>query len=431
MHRLEIQLDFGGVHAARALGTLVADGPRTYFSFDPSFLANPLPISPFAIAPSEQLVEHADRAFDYLPGFVYDAMPDGWGRLMQDRGFARLGVARDRITPLDRLAAVGSSAIGALTFAPAESLESRDDDWTWTSDLAAIADHANRLYHGSAEDVLPQLLAGGGSPGGARPKVLAAVRFGSGGSAEVFAGAAPDLRGAAPKWPDGFDPWIIKFPTDEDGAEAGVVEAVYSTMAKNAGIDVPLTHLFAADNERRYFGIRRFDRHGPGGNERLHMHTFGGVLHADYRVPSCDYRELLRVTMRLTKDMRAVEEAFRRMVFNVLAHNRDDHVRNFAFLMDANGAWRLSPSYDLTYSRGMNGEHTTSIAGEGMSPTLEHFRTIATEASIAWPRAKDVIDQVDAALGQWRRLATETALSAAEVTRLERIFAKQRATARL
>ncbi|MEO7083006.1 MAG: HipA domain-containing protein, partial [Gemmatimonadaceae bacterium] len=310
-------------------------------------------------------------------------------------------------------------------------LDSREDTWTWTSDLATIADNANRLYRGSAEDVLPQLLAGGGSPGGARPKVLAAVRFGADGSAEVVAGVAPDLRGVAPHWPDGFEPWIIKFPTDEDGPQDGVVEALYSTMAGNAGIDVPRTHLFAANNGQRYFGIQRFDRHGPGGSGRLHVHTFGGLLHADYRVPSCDYRELLRVTMRLTRDMRAVEEAFRRMVFNVLAHNRDDHVRNFAFLMDANGAWRLSPAYDLTHSHGMNGEHTTSIAGEGRSPTLEHFRTIALEANIAWPRAKEVIDQVDAAICGWRSLATEADLSAAAAVRLERVFANQRASAGL
>ena len=298
MRRLDVALDFGDQHS-RKLGVLVADGRDTYFAFDDAFETKPLPVSPIARPAKGELWHHPDAAFAHLPGLLFDAMPDGWGRLLQDRAFGRLDVPREKITPLDRLAAVGNAGLGALVFTPPIALVPKDEPLIWTKDLAAIAGHADALYVGSAEKVLPALLAGGGSPGGARPKVLAAVKFDSRRHAEIIAGPSP-LGVGMPEYSDDYFPWIIKFPTKEDGRDAGVVEAAYAEVARASGLLLPETHLFEANNGLRYFGAARFDRLGNGGRARLHVHTMAGLLQADYRMPSCDYRDLLQLTLRLT-----------------------------------------------------------------------------------------------------------------------------------
>jgi serine/threonine-protein kinase HipA len=413
MRRLDVSLHFGGGVGVRPLGVLVADGPELYFSYDAGFVANPLPVSPFVLPVDSQLYRHDDVAFDRLPGLFFDALPDGWGRLLQDRAFARLGLSRSEITPLDRLAAVGDNGVGALTFAPSTDLSDDDDEWAWQPSLVALADHAGRIYDGSEEEVLPQLLAGGGSPGGARPKILAGVRLTAGGKAEVYAGGASTLSGRATDLPVGYAPWIIKFPSREEGKDAGAVEAAYANMARAAGITVPDTRLFIADS-RRYFGIARFDRCGPDFTHRVHIHTLGGLVHADYRQPSLDYESYLQVTYQLVGgSMPAVEEAFRRMVFNILAHNRDDHARNFAFLMTPDGAWQHSPAYDLTFSAGPNGEHTMAVAGEGRAPTLQHIHAVADSADLSRRRADAIIEEVGESVGIWEKHARSVDLSTA------------------
>ena len=441
MRRLRVNLVLDPT-APRPLGTLAADGPRIFFEFAPEFLADWLPVSPFALERRTGIQEHADRDFERLHGIFYDAMPDGWGRLLQDRAFARLGIAQHEITPLDRLAAVGSAGIGALAFDPAieldsetdvaqpdnaEAIEEHHDRWRWRPELAQVADHAARLYQGNAEQVLPALLAGGGSPGGARPKVLAAVAFpahANGGSPVVVAGGYPELAGRAVEVPDGYEPWIIKFPAQPDSPDAGAVEAAYAAMARAAGINMPPTFLFEVPDGRRFFGIQRFDRVGPGFVRRLHVHTLGGLIHADYRAPSCDYRDFLNVTLRLTQSVAESAEALRRMVFNVLAHNRDDHVRNFAFTMNGTGEWRLSPAYDLTFSAGMNGEHTTAINGNGARPTRAGMQELAQEVgTVPAERVRQILEEVSAAVVRWPEFA-----AAAGVPRAQRTTIRQALT---
>jgi serine/threonine-protein kinase HipA len=439
MRRLRVNLVLDPA-VPRPLGTLAADGPRLFFEFAPEFLADWLPVSPFVLERRAGIQEHADRDFERLHGIFYDAMPDGWGRLLQDRAFARLGIAQHDITPLDRLAAVGSAGIGALAFDPAidldagehaarlpsldERAERAEDRWRWRPELAQVADHAARLYQGVAEEVLPALLAGGGSPGGARPKVLAAVAFrdgGDGGSPDVVAGGYPELAGRASEIPEGYEPWIIKFPAQNDGPDAGAVESAYAGMAREAGIDMPPTFLFGVRDGRRFFGIQRFDRVGPGFAQRLHVHTLGGLIHADYRTPSCDYRDFIATTLHLTQSVAESAKAVRRMVFNVLAHNRDDHVRNFAFTMDALGGWRLSPAYDVTFSAGLNGEHTTSVNGSGARPSRAGMQQVAEEAgSVPAARVREIIEEVRAAVERWPEFA-----DAAGVPRLRRATIRQ------
>jgi serine/threonine-protein kinase HipA len=436
MRRLEVWLDFGcnaagEALAARRVGTLAEDGVMLAFEYDAGYLSSPLPISPQQLPPRLGVFTHADQDFDRLPGVLADALPDGFGRLVQDRAFEAQGVSRARVSPMDRLAALGDAAMGALTFRPAAPLgDGSSDGAGWPLDLAALAAQGERLLEGSAEAVLPQLAAAGGSPGGARPKVLAGVS----GDGRVMAGVSPAMAaGREPALPDAFTPYLIKFAARDDiaayGRDVGAMELAYWELARRAGIDVPPATLFPAADGQRWFGVQRFDRHGPGGRGRLHLHTLGGLLHASHRLPSLDYAAFLAVTGALTRDLRQVEQAVRRMAFNVFAHNRDDHARNFAYLMDAGGTWRLAPAYDLTFSAGMGGQHTTAIGGETMAPTVRAMYRAARDAGLDGGQAMRAIAHVEEAVAQWPAVADALAIRPAITQRVRAVLDATRAAA--
>lgn len=436
MRRLEVWLEFS--HAAdgipllpRRVGTLAEDGARVAFEYDVEFLAAPLPISPHHLNVRAGLFEHPERDFDRLPGVFADALPDGFGRLVQDRAFEALGRPRERVTPIDRLAALGEAVMGALTFRPAQVLASDEARLTpWDLDLAALAAQGERLLEGSPEEVLPQYVAAGGSPGGARPKVLAGVSR----DGRVIAGVMPAIVATrTPPLSDEFTPYLIKFASREDttayGRDVGVVELAYWQLARAAKIDMPPAQLFTAGDGHRWFGVQRFDRHGPGGRGRLHMHTLGGLLHASHRQPSLDYQAFLAVTAGLTRDMRNVEQAVRRMAFNVFSHNRDDHSKNFAFLMDQAGDWHLAPAYDLTFSAGISGYHTTAIGGESLAPTIRGMRQLARDAGLDERQATEALEEVAAAVAEWPAVARALDISNAVIQRLGRVLDETRRAA--
>jgi len=380
------------------VGTLAERQRRVYFQYDEGWLRRKLELSPFTLASRAGLIEHTDRAFGALPGLFDDALPDGWGRLLMDRHFRQLGIEPAAVSPLDRLAYLGARTMGALTFYPPAEREGLVDS---VFDLHALAREAQRVYAGQTGEVLPQLLRAGGSPGGARPKVL--VGYHPEGD-EIVSGEG-DL-------PAGFEHWIVKFAAKEDGASAGAVEYAYSLMAKAAGLTLPETRLFETARDR-FFGVKRFDR--ASGNRRLHIHTFGNLIHADFRLPGFDYADLLKATNILTQDHRDVLAAFRLMVFNVLAHNRDDHVKNFSFTMDhESGRWALAPAYDLTFSVGPGGEHSTTVSGEGKAPSSEQMLALASAPGISAKEARMIIDDVRGAVSRWSSFAKEAGVEATD-----------------
>jgi serine/threonine-protein kinase HipA len=175
-------------------------------------------------------------------------------------------------------------------------------------------------------------------------------------------------------------------------------------MARAAGLDMMPTHLFPAKKGAGYFGVERFDR---AGDKRLHMHTVSGLLHADHRLPSLDYEQIMRATLALTRNVQELEKILRLAAFNVFAHNRDDHAKNFSFLMDEKGSWRVAPAYDLTFSGGPGGEHSTTVMGEGKRPTKEQLLKLAEKVGIAKPLANPIIDEVKDAVQQWPSHAEE------------------------
>ena len=403
MNKLQVLLQYTPEHR-RAVGQLAESRGRVFFEYDPQFLLAPLWLSPFKLPPEPGLHEHKDLAFGPLFGLFDDSLPDGWGLLLMDRAFRRAGRDPHEVGILERLAYLGAETMGALVYEPAMA---REDDLNESFELGRLAREAVQVLDGDLHSALPLLQRAGGSPGGARPKVLVGVQ-------------GDRLISGHGELSEGFAPWIIKFPARQDDRDAGPIEFAYARMADAAGIVMPETRLFEAEGDR-FFGVRRFDRQG---NRRVHTHTLGNLIHSNFRVPSCDYRDFLKVARILTKNHQDLRQAFRRMVFNVLTHNRDDHVKNVSFCLDESGDWRLSPAYDLTFAPGPGGEHSMTVQGEGKKPGRRELWAVGLGEGLKDKDMADMYDEVRAAVEQWPVLAGEAGVSGGSVGMLRAVFAR-------
>lgn len=196
---------------------------------------------------------------------------------------------------------------------------------------------------------------------------------------------------------DGED-WIVKFPASIDRRDIGLIEYRYSECARKCGLEVAETRLLPSARCEGYFATKRFDRiKQPDGTiKRIHMLSVSALLEVSHRIPSLDYKALMKLTLELTKDYSQVENMYRLMCFNVYAHNRDDHSKNFTFLYDDDkGVWKLSPAYDLTYSNSLGGEHATSVNGNGRDPSRQDILAVADHIGIAKAKAKQIAAQVE------------------------------------
>ena len=388
---VRVGINFG--EGVQTVGRLAVREHKIYFEYDSAFIKSGIEISPLRLSlrPGVQGFDH--DLFEGLPGVFNDSLPDGWGRLLFDRFIRSQGILPSDITPLDRLAHVGSHALGALVFEPDHSA----DDTQGDINLDNLASQAQEVLDGTSDDVLAELIALNGSSAGARPKALIGVNE----KRDHIIHGLHDL-------PAGYAPWMVKFPNSQDGLDAGAIEFVYALMAKEAGITMPDVHLFQAERGAGYFAIKRFDRDG---DKRYHMHTACGLLHSDFRTPSLDYEDLIALTGMLTRDVREVEKLYQLAVFNVLAHNRDDHSKNFSYLMDSQGGWKLSPAYDLTFSSGPRGEQSMMVMGEGKNPDTSHLLKLADEAKIKKDRALEIIESTKSSLSKWPELAKQYGVS--------------------
>jgi serine/threonine-protein kinase HipA len=389
------------------VGTLLSQEGRLFFEYEEAWLQTGLNLSPFQIPFQRGVFEHKDRAFGPLPGLFEDGLPDGWGHLLMDRHFHSLGREPASVGPLERLAWLGNRTMGALTYyPPTDSAGQESGPFV----LEELARQSREVLAGTSSQVLPRLLRAGGSPGGARPKVLVGCNL-----------DGKELRSGEEDLPPGFEHWLIKFPASEDGPDAGAAEFAYSLMARSAGIEMAETRLFETAEGGRYFGIKRFDR---ADNRRFHIHSFGNLIHADFRIPSCDYLDLLKATFLLTRRYGEVLKAFRRAAFNVFAHNRDDHAKNFAFMLDApTGAWTCTPAYDLSFSPGPRGEHSMTVNGEGRAPGIRHLLALAEAREVTKDEALAILDAVRAAVSRWPDFAKMAGLPAARTKAIGRILA--------
>jgi serine/threonine-protein kinase HipA len=381
MDALNVQLCFSREDVI-SVGILSQIDRTSVFQFSPEFLSRGLPLSPFYL-PLRSAVQPYDRQGGMETfGVFEDALPDSWGRRIIDHHFIR---TRGRTpTLMERFACVGNGGMGALAFQPAEPAPAPDAVF----DLNALAENAWDFDDNKIEDVLPELRRLAGSSGGARPKALV--------------GFNPDTGTVVANneaLPEGFEHWIVKFNTRNEGVYAGSLEFAYNELAKASGADVPACRLIDT-KAGRFFATRRFDRRR---GSRLHLHSAAGLLHANFRIAGEEYATLFHLTAALTRDYMAKKELFRRVCLNVLAHNRDDHLKNFAFLMEATGDWRLSPLFDFTFSSGPNGWHTLSVAGEGERPTSKDLLKLAETVELEKADARDILEQVCSGMAELPR----------------------------
>lgn len=356
------------------------------FQYTPEALARGLELSPYHLRLSRDAYHDFPQHQHRLPGLVSDALPDGWGMLVMDRLFRKNGVDSATVSPLDRLAFIGEDAMGALAFEPpsTSNLEKHDVD------LLRIAQSVRSVLSGNSEDMLRDLALMGGSPHGARPKVRVNLEWTTG-----VASMTEDGPGS---------PWLVKFPGQHEDPEVCAIEYVYADMARSAGIPMPATHFFALADDLTAFGIERFDRVE---GMRVPVHTVCGLAHADFRLPTLDYLSVLRLTRLLTIDEREVLEMYRRCVFNVVFHNRDDHSKNLSFLMRRDGLWSVAPGYDLTFNAGPGGYHQMDVCGEAMRIQRSHLLDLSSKAGIKKADAETVIEQVCEAAGYLPKAARD------------------------
>ncbi|MBN2689623.1 MAG: type II toxin-antitoxin system HipA family toxin [Gammaproteobacteria bacterium] len=397
--QIKVSLAFDATHIS--VGRLALRNQIIYFAYDDNFLKHGIEISPFK-CPLQPGVQTFDPfVFAGLPGVFYDSLPDGWGRLLLDRNMQSVGVLPKQLTQLDRLAHVGQNGMGALIYEP----DYGEEDNPQTISLDQLADGAKEILQGNVSDVLQELLELNGSSAGARPKAMIGLNQ----QKNSIIHGTYDLD-------DDFEHWLVKFPNAIDGNDAGAIEYVYALMAKKAGIEISDSHLFPSTNGAGYFASKRFDRNN---NRRLHMHSVCGLLHSDFRTPVLDYKELIALTLALTKDMREAEKMFRLAVFNVLAHNRDDHAKNFSFIMSCSGDWRLSPAYDLTFSSGPAGEQSTTAMGNGRNPSIADLVRLGEDAKFSNAIIVAIIEQTKSALNEWRKLAVEYGVTKENIKTIE------------
>jgi serine/threonine-protein kinase HipA len=389
--RVHVRLQFT-TGSEISVGTIARSSQRIVFQYDETFLDRPLPLSPFRL-PAQHAAHIADGAGRMETFGVFDdAMPDGWGRRVLEGAFRqRVGRAPDTI---ERLLLVGTRGMGALTFHP--SIEEADEIGTRIN-IGDLAHKAWDLDDEHVDEVLPELRRMAGTSGGARPKALIALAVDAAGAVRHACAGDGDI-------PPTHEHWIVKFNARGDGRHAGVLEYIWARIAEQAGADVP-PHRLLDTRAGRFFATRRFDR--PSHDTRLHMHSAAGLLHADFRIPGDEYQVLFDLSDALTHAYAESIELFRRACLNVLACNRDDHLKNTAWLMDATGAWRLSPLFDFTYSEGPNGWHTLSVAGEGRDPRRADLERLGRACGLRHRNITTVLEQTAEAVSGFDRLARE------------------------
>ena len=353
----------------RLVGTLaMTAGRKIAFQYSKSWIEKGFSISPFSLPLKDQVFIPTKDYFQGLFGVFADSLPDGWGRLLLNRLLRSYKQNPDDLTVLDRLAIVGRSGMGALTYQPEREFLKQGDNL----DLDELAAQCQKILNPEYSDNLDELYQLGGTSGGARPKIMTSIDGGQ---------------------------WIIKFPAHVDGENAGKMEYDYSCCARQCGIIMSETRLFPSEKCEGYFGTKRFDRAvDTRGEKKIHMLTAAALLELDFEQPSMDYHGLMKLTKILTNNNEMdLENMFRRMCFNVFAHNRDDHSKNFTFLYDEeNDSWRLSPAYDLTYSNTYYGEHTTAVDGNGRNPGEKEILAVGIAAGMNKEKCLDIMKGIEA-----------------------------------
>jgi serine/threonine-protein kinase HipA len=409
----------------RTIGAVSTDDSQPYASFEyaPEFLTSGIQLSPFAMPLAESIYRFPElslKSFHGLPGLLADSLPDRFGTAVIDAWLASQGRSADSFNPIERLCYIGRRGMGALEFHPTAGPRQSPSRSLQVESLVTLASEVlserNRLRTSFDEneraEAMREILRVGTSAGGARAKAIIAWNPTTN---EVRSGQTDE---------GGFEYWILKLDGVhgnqdkelDDPLGYGTIEYAYHLMATAAGIDMTPCRLLE-EGGRRHFMTRRFDRvrRDDGRPDKLHMQSLGALAHYDYNQAGAhSYEQVLLILRTLEMEMATVEQFFRRIAFNVLARNQDDHVKNIAFLMDRRGRWSLSPAFDLTYSYNPNGAWTSShqmtLNGKRDNFTLEDFRECAKTASMKRGRAESLLEEVDATVQRWPEFASTAAV---------------------
>jgi len=344
--------------------SLTPDGRLCAFEYDKAWLLDGFSISPLELPLQQGVFVAKPQPFFGNFGIFEDSLPDGYGRYLLHKALQRVGIKDTDLSSLDRLSMVGTGGMGALTYHPHHHIDRGSDDL----DLNTLQEKALEVLSEQQDTDAGILLFKSGNSGGARPKAIIH---------------------------DSDGHWLVKFRHTYDPTDMGIQEYRYNEVAKQCGINVPNFKLM----DNRYFASRRFDIDSNG--SRIHTATAGALLNMSLSTPLLDYSNLLALTGYLTHNEADVEQMFRRMVFNYLTDNKDDHCKNFSFIITQDAAkqysWHLAPAYDLTWcAEGYNGEHATSVNGTG-NPTLEDMVSVGVHINMPEQRCQDLYQEVKSA----------------------------------
>ncbi|MCD9008018.1 type II toxin-antitoxin system HipA family toxin [Luteimonas sp. XNQY3] len=403
----------------RTIGAVsVQDGETTAaFEYVPEFLDSGIELSPLHMPLQPRIYtfpELAKATFHGLPGLLADSLPDRFGNALIDQWLAMQGRTPQSFNAVERLCYTGARGMGALEFKPVGGPRASRSD---TLDVAALVGLASdilthregldaSLERPARQKAMQDILRVGTSAGGARAKALIAW------NAETH-----EVRSGQVQADPGFSHWLLKFDgvsgnkdkelVDPQGY--GAIEYAYALMAQAAGIDMSECRLLE-EGGRRHFMTRRFDR--PDDGSKLHMQSLGALAHFDYNLPGAySYEQAFLVIRQLGLPMAAIEQQFRRMLFNVVTRNQDDHVKNIAFLMDKQGRWSLAPAFDVSYSYNPDGDwtatHQMRVNGKRDGFTLDDFKAVAAVAGLKRGRDRKMLDEVVAAVEDWATFASQ------------------------
>ncbi len=400
------------------------------FTYDPQFGKSGIELSPIHMPADSEEKPHIftdlpEATYKRLPAMLADALPDDFGNALIDRYMADKGIPKSKISAIDRLAYMGNRSMGALEFKPTRGPKTRKPT---ALEIGSLVDEARKAVSGSLESddhakaALRSIIEVGTSAGGARAKAVIA-----------WNASTQEIRSGQLEAPDGFEHWLLKFDgmgNDRDlGASQsyGRIEYAYYLMAKAAGINISESRLFQ-ENGRAHFMTKRFDR--EAGHVKHHVQTLCAMDHIDYRKKSTNsYEQFFLVIQNLKLGHEAAVEAFRRMVFNVMARNCDDHSKNFSFLLRKGGAWELAPAYDVTFAHNPNSEwthqHLMSVNQKFKDVTVDDFMAVADRFGVG--EAKGMIEDVRDVIKNWRAYAEQASLSDAETTRISEAHQSRRA----
>ena len=411
------------------IGTVVLENGLGSFEYDKSFLSSGIEVSPIVMPLSERVYafpELARESFHGLPGLLADSLPDKFGNAVINAWLQSQGRAPESFDPVERLCYTGSRGMGALEYVPAKGPDSSASESMEIAMLVRLAsdilNSRESLHISAGDNAMQDIIRVGTSAGGARAKAVIAwnERTGDIRSGQILAGT-------------GYGYWLIKFDGigqngDKEGADDPQhtrIEYAYYLMAREAGILMEESRLYE-ENGRYHFMTKRFDRN-PETGAKIHMLTLGGMAHFDFnQAGAYSYEQAAQIMRRIRLPNTDIEQFYRRMVFNVLSRNQDDHVKNISFLMDRRGLWRLSPAYDVTYAYNpegvWTGSHQMTINGRREGFVKQDLLASAKNMGVRKAKAEEIISDVEESLAKWPQFAEEALVSKAVSEAISREF---------